>query len=488
MRTVEAVIARARVAKEVGRAEEAHRMLGAALLTAPDDPVLLEELADVCMALSRPDDALRHAGRSIALEPERAGPHMTVALVYDMLGMGAHAERHARTALRLAPDDAGASLILASTLVAQGRSATRAEARALLERAASDANVDGRAAIARLYLALGEQSPARAQVEAGLREDPVHPELLTMRAKLEPQRGAAVAILRGLLGMRPGHLGARRQLAAITWRAMMRLAGWLWFFTAIVIAASVWIGPGGLRWVSTLAFVVMPVAWFGVFRTLRRQLPAGYLMRRLLRPSAITALVALVLSCLVAELGVVLLRLDWTVEAVRAGYVLLLSASCGAGLAHLLFFVAWLRGGAEQDADDSRASASVDGIVVLALGLPVLGALFALRRWEHQPAACWVLLALLCGVVFVHLLEVTAAQVADTPRPRRAAMVLLGMVPMACALLGFWWAAAHLDATGFRSAERLAPPPFPEIHLTPLPPLPTITVPPLVTPPPAGER
>ena len=133
MRTIEAVVARARAAKDVGRTEEAYRLLGAALLDAPDDPLLLEELADVCMASGRPADALRHAGRSIAVDPVRAGPYTTVALVYDMLGQAAEAERHARTALVLAPEDPGVLVILASTLVGQGRAALREEARALLD-------------------------------------------------------------------------------------------------------------------------------------------------------------------------------------------------------------------------------------------------------------------------------------------------------------------------------------------------------------------
>ncbi|MET7769959.1 hypothetical protein [Nocardia sp. NPDC005366] len=117
---VDAVVARARVARDVGRPEQARELLGAALVRAPQDPTLLAEIADVSYSPRRFDDALRYAGQAIAVAPHLAGPHVTAALTYDVFYRHDDALRHARLAVRLEPHDLDALLALAFVIVTVG--------------------------------------------------------------------------------------------------------------------------------------------------------------------------------------------------------------------------------------------------------------------------------------------------------------------------------------------------------------------------------
>jgi tetratricopeptide (TPR) repeat protein len=67
------------VAAELGRLEEARRIVGEALASTPDDPALLERMADLAYRLGRTDEALRAAGSAIAADPNRYDAHLTAA-------------------------------------------------------------------------------------------------------------------------------------------------------------------------------------------------------------------------------------------------------------------------------------------------------------------------------------------------------------------------------------------------------------------------
>lgn len=76
------------VAQEPGRAEQVVR---AGLRLAPDDPVLLEQLGEVCAATDRPEEALGYWRRVFELDPDRIDPHYSAAFLLERQGQVAEA-------------------------------------------------------------------------------------------------------------------------------------------------------------------------------------------------------------------------------------------------------------------------------------------------------------------------------------------------------------------------------------------------------------
>ncbi|MFQ6398225.1 tetratricopeptide repeat protein [Nocardia sp. KC 131] len=483
---------RAEVAAELGRLDEARHIVGVALVAAPNNPMLLERMADLEYRLGHTEDALRMAGWAIATDPNRYDAHLTLAMAYEARGKNASALRYARAAMALEPDRVSSLLTLAMVISgAPVKSAPlRAEARHALEAAARQApgHAGTHAYIANVYRRLGDREAAEKHLDAGLAADPTHSDLLAEKAKLAISRRSAVRILRGVLGSRPGHDEARQQLAAITWRALLRLAAWLWFYAIGVAIGSMWIGPGVLRLLSLALFVIVPVAWTRVFRVLRKQLPRGYLRQRLRRPAAVLALVVLVLATVIADLGTIIVRLDWTADSVRGGYILLEAGVIGAALAHLLFFGAWLRRtGGEEDREASYDYAVGGVAIVLAVGTVTMGLLAALRHWSRQPAALWVVIAIVSIIGATLVIEMLMAVLLEKAQFRIRWIMLIAVPLLALAACGTWWGTDHMVTRTFHSEERLNLPKTPQFPpLRPLPPIPTfrVTIPPLPTSPP----
>ncbi|MFI2472262.1 tetratricopeptide repeat protein [Nocardia xishanensis] len=455
MRTAWEAVTRARAARELDRLPEARRILEEAVAAAPEDPSLLAELADIEYRLDDHVAALRHARAAMAADPDRSDAYLTAALVLHLENERDEALRLARAALRVAPHSVGALLTLARIIAGGPKTdELRAEARAALHSACEDAPLDADvlAHAAESYRRLADSVEARRLVERGLTENPLHVELLELRARLEFEdfstRDKAVATLRGLLGASPDHAPARRLLAEIMWRALLRLAAWVWFFAVAVVALSMWVGPGVLRVVTPVLFFVVLGAWIRVFRSLRGQLPPRYLGKRLLRrPEALLGLCVLVFASLIADLGAVVLR----TSLVGVGYALLIAGVFGASLAHLLLFAAWLRRfGDETDRDAAESYALLSGAAVVCFGFVVLGVLGALRSWSRAPEAFPVLAALL-GIVLVtlllELLLVFAVGPRDWRRPVVYCAVLLTL--LALAVLGTRWSFLRMAAETF---------------------------------------
>ncbi|MFX0576655.1 tetratricopeptide repeat protein [Nocardia nepalensis] len=483
-------LGRAEVAAELGRLDEARRIIGEALVQQPDDPVLLERMADLAYRLDRTDDALRYATAAITADPARIDAYLTAALAYDAYGMREQAQRHARLATRLAPDNVSALLVLARVVANAARSdKPRAEASAALERATrlAPAHAGTHAHAAETYRRLHDSDSARRHVEAGLAEDPVHAELLQTRARLDFEnvatRDKAVATLRGLLGASPEHASARRLLAEIMWRALIRLASWVWFLAVAVVALSMWIPSGGMRVLTPVLFVSVLGAWFGVFRKLRRQLPPRYMRTRLLRrPEALLALPIGLISGLVADIGALMLCSNWSAEEVRAGYTSVLVAVVGAALAHLLLFGAWVRrrdGESDRSAGEDFALKSV--ISAIGAGLLLVGVLAALRHWARQPAAFGAFVAILGIVVLTLLIEVLLVQALESGWRIFDAHFAGVLVVMALVLLGVWWGVHEVATQTFCSDERF---PVPTMPKSPRPVVPTFHFTPPVLPTP----
>lgn len=491
-------LGRAEVAVELGRLDEARRIIGAALVEQPDDPVLLERMADIAYRLDQTDEALRYATAAIAADPARIDAYLTAALAYDAYTMRDEAQRHARMATRLAPDNVAAMLVLARVIADAATSdKPRAEARDALERATrlAPAHAGTHAHAAETYRRLHDSDAARRHVEAGLAEDPAHAELLQTRARLDFEniatRDKAVATLRGLLGSNPGNAGARRLLAEIMWRALIRLAAWVWFFAAAVVSLSMWIPTRGMRVLTPALFVGVLGAWFGVFRKLSSQLPQGYMRKRLLRrPEALSALAIGLLSSFVTDIGALVLR---SAEDVRGGYVVVLVGVVGAALAHLLLFGAWVvRRDGESDRSAGEEFALLSVIIVIGGGLLLVGMLAALRHWARQPAAFGVFVTIVGIVVVTLLLEILLVQALEYRWRMFDAYVGGVLLVAALMALAIWWGLQQTATQTFHSDERTpvptapkSPPTVPAFHVTP-PPIPTFHFTPPVLPTPAG--
>ncbi len=484
-------LGRAEVAVELGRLDEARRIIGEALVAQPDDPMLLERMADIAYRLDQTDDALRYANAAIGADPARIDAYLTAALVYDARTMRVEAQRHARMATRLAPDNVAALLVLARVIANSATSdKPRAEARDALERATrlAPAHAGTHAHAAETYRRLHDSDAARRHVVAGLAEDPVHAELLQTRARLDFEnvatRDEAVATLRGLLGSNPGNASARRLLAEIMWRALIRLAAWGWFFAAATVALSMWIPTAGMRVLTPVLFVGVLGAWFGVFRKLGRQLPQGYMRKRLMRrPEALLALGIGLLSSFVADIGAAVLR-SWSADQVRGGYIIVLVGVMGAALAHLLLFAAWVaRRDGESDRRAGEEFALLTVIIVIGGGLLFAGALAALRHWARQPAAFGAFVAIVGMVVMTLLLEILLVQALEY-RWRMFDAYTGGVLLVAALMaLAIWWGWYQTVTQTFHSDERTpvptvptapppvptAPPPVPTFHFTPQP-------------------
>ncbi|MFC9662321.1 tetratricopeptide repeat protein [Nocardia sp. NPDC127606] len=478
--SVQVALERARVAKEIGRIEQARQILGGALAHAPDDPEVLVALGDIAFSLDRPDEALRWAGQAIVVDPERADAHALVAMAAASLGEWDRALAHGETVVRLLPHDAPSLLVLA-WLLAYGPHPDGGRAEAALTEAVSLApnDADVHCSVAETYGRLTDLEAVRRHVAAGLALDPTHVDLLRMQARIEfggidGGRQRAVEILRGVLAQSPSDVQAKRLLAEVHWRAMMRLAAWVWCFAGCYAAAAMWAPPMVLRVLSPLLFVALPFAWFGVFRKLREQLPAGYLRARTMRPRTLLALAMAAASGLVVDLGAVVMRSQY-VEFVRLGSLLLLLGTLAAALAHLLFYTAWLRPGRDDpDPDDGFDFAFGQVIVIAAFGAPLVVVAALARGWARQPAVFGALLAVFGAVFFTVVLEAGIAVWRGRGGFRRLpAIALVTAALLIGAGAAVWWGGGEIVTGEVRGRELVQAPATPTSSPRPLPTIPS---------------
>ncbi|MFE1595744.1 tetratricopeptide repeat protein [Nocardia sp. NPDC058705] len=451
---VQVALERARVAKEIGRIDEARRILGTALLAAPEDPRVLVGLADIAFALDEHDDAVRLAGRALLADPDSDHAHLVMAMARSMREEWDLALEHCYTALRLQPHDAPTLLLLALLHTnSPRRDKDRARA-ALAEAVALEPNeATVHCSAAETYARLGDADAVRHHVTAGLAIDPLHVDLLRMQARAEfagfdGGRDAAVATLRGVLANAPSDTKARRMLAEVHWRALLRLAAWVWAFAGCYAALAMWLPPIVLRVLAPMMFVALPLAWFGVFHKLRKQLPPGYLRARVTRARVVIALVAVLVSAALVDLAAIAMRSELAV-LVRLGGLVLVLGVLGASFGHLLLFTAWMRRGRDDpDPDDGEDFA---GFQILVLGLfvaPFVVVMAFLRGWARQPAVFGVLVATVGIVVVTLVIEAGIAAWRDRRNYRRswATVALVSIVVGIAAGSGaaVWWGGGEI--------------------------------------------
>lgn len=451
---VEVALERAEVAREIGRIEEARRLLGAALTVAPTDTRVLIALADIAFAQDDYDATLRLAGQVVHADPEAARGHELVALASSMQGCWDTAAEHAATAVRLLPDDPGA-LLMVAWLAANSPRKDRERARWAVREALALAPEDASAhcSAAEIYQRLLDIDEARDHIDAGLAIDPLHVDLLRMRAQSEFSRGrraAALATLRGLLAHAPADAMAAQLLGEVFWRTLLRPAVWVWAFAGCYAAAAMWAPVGVLRVLSPLLFAALPLVWWRVFRTLGEQLPPGYLRARVRLPRVVLALAAVAVSGLLVDVGAVAMRSE-VAGFVRLGGLVLVLGAAGAACGHLLIVTAWQR--SRGDADPLVGFRFVTR-KALALGLvfvvlvPILG---LVRGWARQPAVFGALVAVLGIIVGTRALG--ACYVAWRRRSRRVALgTVILLVVLVCAGLAVWRGGGELVHGEIRAA------------------------------------
>ncbi|MEV0683554.1 tetratricopeptide repeat protein [Nocardia sp. NPDC050378] len=486
---VQAALERARVALEIGRAEEAREILGRALLAAPADPRVLVALAELAHRLDEYDDTIRYAGQAIRAAPDDARAHELACMGYAMRGEWEPAYRHGRIAARLSPHDY-AVLLLTAWLHTAGPRTDHPRARAALGEAVALApdNADVHCSVAETYQRLYDYEAARSHIAAGLVIDPTHVDLLRMQARTEFELGGggrreqAVATLRGVLADAPADAKARRLLAEVYWRALIRLATWVWFFAGSYAAVAMWAPQWVTRLLSGVLFAAVLIAWFRVFRKLRTQLPPGYLRARTVRPRVLLALSLVALAGLAVVAGAAAMRSDY-IAFVRLGCWLLVLAALGAAFGHLLLFTAWLRRGIDEPDPAAGADFAFGQIAVLvAIAAPVSLILWFTRGWARQPAAAGVLLV----VLGIALLTLVGEDGLASWRSRRDPFQRLWfMLAVAVLVSGaaMWWGGGEIADGRIRGREFMDVPAPPTFSPRESPVLPTLRVPPLVVPP-----
>ncbi|MFI7525526.1 tetratricopeptide repeat protein [Nocardia salmonicida] len=481
---VQAALERARAAQQIGRLEQARRILGTALANAPDDPGVLVALADIAYDLDQFDDTVRFAGQALQADPDSARAHQLVAMAYPMREEWDLALEHGHTAARLRPHDAGTLLLLA-WLYSNGPRKDPDRARAAVVDAVALAPGDAfvHCSAAETYQRLVDIDGVRRHITAGLTIDPLHVDLLRMQARAEFEIGgfdggrkASIATLRGLLANAPTDTAARRLLAEMHWRALLRLAAWVWAFAGCFAAVAMWAPPIVLRVISPMMFAALPLAWYGVFRKVRKQLPPGYLRARVRRPRVLLALAAVALAGLIVDLGAIATRSEFA-GLVRLGCVLLVLGAFGAAFGHLLLFTAWMRRGLDDPDPDDGLDFALTQIVVLGMGVvPLVVVVAFVRGWARQPAVFGALVAVL-GVVLVTLLIEAGITVWVDRRAFRhtwgLAVVALGvLVLLAGAGLAVRWGGGEIVDGEVRGRE-LVVAPTPTTTRRPLPTIPS---------------
>ncbi|WP_278263951.1 tetratricopeptide repeat protein [Nocardia sp. AG03] len=473
---VEVALERAEVARRIGRVEEAQRLLGTAVLTAPDDPRVLVGLAELAFDRDDYDEAIRLAGQAVLADPDTDSAHVLIAMASSMLGRWDPAAEHAATAIRLRPHDP-AALLLVAWLSAHAPRNDPDRARWAVTEALALAPDDAGAhcSAAEIYERLGDTDAMRRHIAAGLAIDPAHVDLLRMHAQAEfsgGDRPAAVATLRGLLAHAPTDGKARRLLAEVHWRALLRLAAWVWAFAGCYAAVAMWAPALVLRVLSPLMFAALPYAWWRVFRTLRGQLPPGYLRTRVRAPRVVLALVATAGSGLLVDVGAVAMRSE-IAGFVRLGGLLLVLGAFGAACGHLLIFTAWLRSRVDDPDPDDGFDFALTQLLVLGTGaFPVVLIAWLTRGWARQPGAFGALVAAGGIVVGALVIEAGYAIWRDRRQHRRlVAIAVVVLVLVVGAGAAVRWGGGELVHGQVRGRELFETPTFPT---TTRPPLPTI--------------
>jgi Flp pilus assembly protein TadD len=175
--------------------------------------------------LGRPEEALVHLQRALAVEPGDARTHSLISLAQLRLEHAAEAEQAARAAVRAAPEDAWPQRLLALALLRQDRDG---EARTAALEACRLEPLDAQAhvVLAGALQASGDEAGAVKAAHHAIELDPESPEARHQLGIVLLQQGRnaeAVPVLEGAVAIDPEHAGALNDLAVARLRTRRAL-------------------------------------------------------------------------------------------------------------------------------------------------------------------------------------------------------------------------------------------------------------------------
>jgi len=118
---VETCVIRARLARQLGRNDEAERLARRGFEDDPQRADIQVFLADLLIRQDRLEDAAQCLRTAVALRPEISGGYSRLGMVLDRLGDREGARKALEMAIQQAPSDATAWLVLGRLLLDQGR-------------------------------------------------------------------------------------------------------------------------------------------------------------------------------------------------------------------------------------------------------------------------------------------------------------------------------------------------------------------------------
>ena len=273
----------ARRLAEVGRYDEAERMVRSGLADTPGSGRLLALLAWVLRLRREYVAALEAADAAVAAEPDQADAHAERAENLIALVRSADAVAAAEEAVRLDPLGPAGHLVLARALAAH-RELDRARAAAAHGLALAPGSVEGLLTVAEVERDAGRREEATAAARAALALDPANAYGRWLIAMLDAERLRVRRSMRGLRDVARDN-PARPDVLAMTWPIRGVLSGLRRGLTAgtvlicaLLLAAHWWPPVGDFARVlsAVLAAVLTGFA-------LRVLVPAGGLPWRCLR-------------------------------------------------------------------------------------------------------------------------------------------------------------------------------------------------------------
>lgn len=475
------VVQRAQLLTDLGQLQSAAELLLAALDEDPHDAALQTQMAVVAFRAGDLGNAYTAARAAIETAPTAPTAALEVmARVLLAADLDDRAVEVARQVVQRSPTDADAHMLLATCLsyTASARRESVTEIDRALELRPGDAGLLVEAA--RLSDRMGDGRAAEF-IAAGLEADPANADLQAMAARGKVFAREQVSGLTAVLAEDPTHRLARHGLAQVVWGTVARLASGVWIYALAAILLSAWVSPGVLRHAVPVLMAPLVCHWIGVFLRVRRQLPRGYLARRLRRsPSAAIGIGLAAIAAVIANFSPIGIVRGWDSDGVRMGYQALIFACLVAGLAHLLVTLGRIRADGDVHLPTHLEEQSGYWLVwLLGFGVPT-AVCWASYRLVAQPGALWFALMLVPIVLAVRCIESTIAMVRVGTGTRALTVLAATLCVAVCAGL-VWWCGHRAAGVEFRYTEGpLSPghiPTFPS-----LPPLPTFTPGPMPTP------
>jgi tetratricopeptide (TPR) repeat protein len=267
--------ARAVQLRDLGRLDDAERVLRSALSQDPSDGELLLMLAAVLLSARRFDEGLAASAGALAAAPDDERGHRIRALLLSGQGRYREAVESGYRAVTQAPESAAAALAYSIVLQQTGRLADAAQvAGRAVELAPQSA--DAHLRLADVTSDLGDRATARRAYAETLRLNPEHAvarhDLAVLDARTHrPARALAGLVTAGRLD--PTMPEVLRTVTAVCWQLSWRIRMLYAAGTLVTVGASG--GDPGPTWGARIAALGVLGVTFGLAWWTARPLPRG---------------------------------------------------------------------------------------------------------------------------------------------------------------------------------------------------------------------